>query len=81
MSVRMPRSDVAALLLIVVSTAAMGDEPGPAPGRMYVIGRVLNPQGEPVPGAAVMAYAWNPDIARPLASRTVRSASTRFVSA
>ena len=29
----------------------------PAPGRMHVTGRVLDPQGRPVPGAAVMVYA------------------------
>jgi RNA polymerase sigma factor (sigma-70 family) len=29
----------------------------PAPGRMFVIGRVLDPQGKPVPGASVMVYA------------------------
>ncbi len=31
--------------------------PKPAPGRMIVVGRVLDPQGEPVPNASVMAYA------------------------
>ncbi len=29
----------------------------PAPGRMTVVGRVLDPQGEPVPGASVMVHA------------------------
>ncbi len=29
--------------------------PKPAPGRMFVLGRVLDPQGKPVPGAKVMA--------------------------
>jgi RNA polymerase sigma factor (sigma-70 family) len=29
----------------------------PAPGRMFVVGRVLDPQGKPVPGAAVMVSA------------------------
>ena len=29
----------------------------PAPGRMFIVGRVLSPQGEPVPNATVMAYA------------------------
>ncbi len=28
-----------------------------APGRMFIVGRVLSPQGEPVPNATVMAYA------------------------
>ena len=32
-------------------------EPKPAPGRMFVTGRVLDPNGKPVPGAAVVAYA------------------------
>ena len=29
----------------------------PGPGRMFVNGRVLDPQGKPVPGASVMVYA------------------------
>ena len=29
----------------------------PAPGRMFVVGRVLDPKGKPVPGAEVLAYA------------------------
>jgi RNA polymerase sigma factor (sigma-70 family) len=29
---------------------------GPAPGRMFVVGRVLDPQGKPVPGATVMVH-------------------------
>ncbi len=29
----------------------------PAPGRMFVVGRVLDPQGKPVPDATVMVYA------------------------
>jgi RNA polymerase sigma factor (sigma-70 family) len=32
-------------------------EPKPAPGRMFVVGRVLDPKGKPVPGAEVLAYA------------------------
>jgi protocatechuate 3,4-dioxygenase beta subunit len=31
--------------------------PSPAPGRMFVVGRVLDAEGKPVPGAAVMAHA------------------------
>ena len=31
--------------------------PKPAPGRMFVVGRVLDPQGKPVPGATVMVSA------------------------
>ncbi len=31
--------------------------PNPAPGRMFVTGRVLDPSGQPVPNATVMAYA------------------------
>ena len=29
----------------------------PAPGRMFVVGRVLDPQGKPVPNATVMVHA------------------------
>ncbi len=31
--------------------------PKPAPGRMFVVGRVLDPQGKPVPGATIAAHA------------------------
>jgi RNA polymerase sigma factor (sigma-70 family) len=34
---------------------AKPDDTKPAPGRMFVTGRVLDPQGQPVPGATVMA--------------------------
>ena len=39
--------------------AAKSDEAEgkPGPGRMFVVGRVLDPQGKPVPGASVMVYA------------------------
>ncbi len=33
------------------------DQPRPAPGRMFVTGRVLDPQGKPVAGATTMVYA------------------------
>ena len=39
----------------------------PGPGRMFVVGRVLDPQGKPVPGATVMVYARSM-IFRPAAS-------------
>ena len=32
--------------------------PNPAPGRMFVVGRVLDPAGKPVPNASVMVSAW-----------------------
>ena len=42
----------------------------PAPGRMLVGGRVLDPQGKPVPNAAVMVYARTnlptPSVAEPI---------------
>ena len=43
------------------STAAKADDanPTPAAGRMFVVGRVLDPRGKPVPGAAVMVHARN----------------------
>jgi Sigma-70, region 4 len=33
------------------------DSPRPAPGRMWITGRVLDPRGRPSAGASVMAYA------------------------
>jgi len=33
-----------------------GASQAPAPGRMFVTGRVVDPQGKPVPNAAVMVY-------------------------
>jgi protocatechuate 3,4-dioxygenase beta subunit len=33
------------------------DSPQPAPGRMFVAGRVLDPAGKPVPDATTMVYA------------------------
>jgi protocatechuate 3,4-dioxygenase beta subunit len=47
------------LLGAVVTDAARPDEvdPKPSPGRMFVVGRVLDPSGKPVPGATVAAYA------------------------
>ena len=32
-------------------------DPKPAPGRMFVVGRVLDPSGKPVPSATTMVYA------------------------
>jgi protocatechuate 3,4-dioxygenase beta subunit len=47
------------LLLTTVATAARPDDASPTPalGRMFVVGRVLDPRGNPVPGAAVMVHA------------------------
>jgi hypothetical protein len=39
------------------SAAKVDDEAKPKPRRMFVIGRVLDPQGKPVSGASVMVYA------------------------
>ncbi len=36
----------------------------PAPGRMFVTGRVLDPNGKPVPGATVMVLAQSRAIQR-----------------
>jgi hypothetical protein len=38
---------------------AAAANPTPAPGRMFVVGRVLDPEGKPVPDAAVMVHARN----------------------
>ncbi len=42
-----------------LSRAAKADDenPTPAAGRMFVVGRVLDPQEKPVPGAVVMVQA------------------------
>ena len=47
-------------------SAAQTDDanPRPAPGRMFVVGRVLDPQGTPVPDAAIMIYAANRILSR-----------------
>ncbi len=67
MSSREPRSIALTLLSLAAvaagppSTAAKADDTSqtPAPGRMFVVGRVLNPRGNPVPGATVMVHARN----------------------
>ena len=41
------------------------ESPPPAPGRMLVTGRVLDPQGKPVPGAMIMLHARNLALALP----------------
>ena len=44
--------------------------PQPGPGRMFVIGRVLDPQGKPVPSASVMVCGRSMDLpVRPFAPR------------
>ncbi len=45
--------------------------PQPAPGRMFVVGRVLDPSGKPVPDASVAVYArrLTPDLPLYLRSR------------
>ena len=42
-----------------IPAAAKTDEPNkkPTPGRMFIVGRVVDPTGKPVPGASVMVYA------------------------
>jgi protocatechuate 3,4-dioxygenase beta subunit len=69
MSIRGPRSIASKWLIIAAaaagpaappsSVAAPPDDadPSPAPGRMFVVGRVLDPKGKPVPRAAVMVHA------------------------
>lgn len=39
------------------AASAAGANAQPAPGRMFVVGRVLDPQGQPVPNASVLVYA------------------------
>jgi hypothetical protein len=39
--------------------------PDPAPGRMFVVGRVLDPEGQAVPGATVVVFARNLAIKHP----------------
>jgi RNA polymerase sigma factor (sigma-70 family) len=51
-----PRKVVAAVQP-PASTRPVDAAEKPAPGRMFVVGRVLDPQGKPVPDAAVMVYA------------------------
>jgi RNA polymerase sigma factor (sigma-70 family) len=41
----------------VAATPADATQQRPAPGRMFVIGRVLDPQGKPVPNATTMVHA------------------------
>ncbi len=61
MFVNTPRLIATALLpLVAIATVAASPDdadPKPAPGRMFVVGRVLDPGGKPVPGASVMVYA------------------------
>ncbi len=70
-----PRSIALALLCLVAiaDVAARPDDadPKPAPGRMFVVGRVLDPGGKPVPGATVAVYARSlaPGLAPSLAIR------------
>ena len=47
--------------------AAKTDDATPKPplGRMFVVGRVLDPQGKPVPGATIMVHARNLTPGRP----------------
>jgi hypothetical protein len=42
-----------------------GADPKPAPGRMFVSGRVLDPKGEPVPGAMIVAHTRSLALGRP----------------
>jgi hypothetical protein len=69
-----------ALILLFLGADATGDgararaddaNPPPAPGRMFVVGRVLDAKGQPVPGATVAVYA------RSLALRRLRYATGR----
>jgi protocatechuate 3,4-dioxygenase beta subunit len=45
-----------------VAEQQRGASPIPGPGRMSVIGRVLDPTGKPVPGAMIMVHAWTLDL-------------------
>jgi RNA polymerase sigma factor (sigma-70 family) len=54
-----PKDAQAAIPQPVVSKPA-NQEPQPASGRMFIVGRVLDAEGKPVADASVMAYAAGP---------------------
>jgi RNA polymerase sigma factor (sigma-70 family) len=56
-----------------IAAKADDAEGKPGPGRMFVVGRVLDPQGKPVLGASVMVYA------RSMIFRPATSAERSFV--
>ena len=45
-------------------TATLDTPKHAAPGRMFIVGRVLDPQGKPMPNATVMAYSAGRDSAQ-----------------
>jgi RNA polymerase sigma factor (sigma-70 family) len=47
-------------------SAIANDAPRPAPGRMFVTGRVLDPMGKPVVNTSVMVYARLKQFAQPI---------------
>jgi len=52
--------------------AADENAPRAAPGRMFVVGRVLDPNGKPVPGATIVVHARNLAQAAPYLARTTQ---------
>ena len=68
MSIPQPRSIALTVLFLGAVATVAGSLPTalarnddanskPAPGRMFVVGRVLDPNGKPVPGATVAVHA------------------------
>jgi Carboxypeptidase regulatory-like domain/Sigma-70 region 2 len=52
-----PQAEKPGLLPIAAKANENNGKPGP--GRMFVVGRVLDPQGKPVPSATIMVYTAN----------------------
>jgi protocatechuate 3,4-dioxygenase beta subunit len=64
-----------AIVLAVGGRAPAGTADPPAPGRMTIAGRVLDPAGKPVPGAAVMVLVRSRLADRPTFTSAIRPTS------